>query len=612
MGANALAQDHIRERAWFEDPSGQLDWHAVKRQNFQDYTGLLSKGFGRSVIWLRLRIDPTAHSVSSQDPTRLILRIRPVYLDDIQVYDPDLSQGLVGVTGDLHHPRNQELQGLDFLLPIARGTQARDIWLRLSSKSTRQIDVQAVNLSDLNHQTHLQSLLFATYVGLVLLLAAWGLVRWLFSHELLMGVFGLSQLLSLGFALFTLGHMRLLWPVNWSAWLLDLGNSIFAASAVSSAVLFHILLISEFNPPPGVQRLFKVFLALLPVKLGMMALGWTSEALQLNMTEVLLMPLVFLVSVLNAKGWEAASASRPALSRRVVILFYSLLVFTLALAALPGLGWLKGSEIGLYLVQVHGLIAALWILLMLQYRSNVQTRQQHDTMMALERSQLLIQQERNVREAQDQLLAMLAHELKTPLATMQMRLDQRASGSDKILKAIRDMNSVIDRCQQTAQFSDRRLQVQNHDCDLQKLLSDAVASSPQPERIRLQSPETLPLRTDPQLLFIVLTNLLENACKYAAPDSAITLTLHASGSAGACVVRVSNLPGPADWPDAKQVFTKYYRSPHARRQAGTGLGLYLVSKLVQALGGTIEYAPDQEQIHFVLRLPASIPDGLPN
>ena len=117
------------------------------------------------------------------------------------------------------------------------------------------------------------------------------------------------------------------------------------------------------------------------------------------------------------------------------------------------------------------------------------------------------------------------------------------------------------------------------------------------------------IQTDRQLLFVVLSNLLENACKYAAADSLILLHLKAQEPSpetpGQVRIEISNLPGLAGWPDADKVFDKYYRSPQARRQAGTGLGLFLVHKLMQTLGGHAVYAPDSVHVRFVLQLPIS-------
>ena len=210
-------------------------------------------------------------------------------------------------------------------------------------------------------------------------------------------------------------------------------------------------------------------------------------------------------------------------------------------------------------------------------------------------------QEREVREEQEKLLTMLAHELKTPLAIMQMRLDPSAPGSRDIRYAIRDMNAVIERCVQTIQLGDRQLQARMAAVDLSSVISDAVSTCSQPERIQTELPGRLTAHTDRQLIFIALSNLLENACKYASPSTPIHVKLKAD-PVQACV-EVSNRPGQAGWPAADKVFEKYYRSPHARRQAGTGLGLFLVRNLMQVLGGHIAYLPNEEEVRFVICLP---------
>ncbi|MFM8866084.1 MAG: sensor histidine kinase, partial [Limnohabitans sp.] len=177
----------------------------------------------------------------------------------------------------------------------------------------------------------------------------------------------------------------------------------------------------------------------------------------------------------------------------------------------------------------------------------------------------------------------------------------------EITRAIRDMNSVIERCQQTLELSDRQLVRHATLLDMAYLVRDAVSACSQPRRVQLDLPSQLPLSTDRQLCFIVLNNLLENACKYAAPDSPIELHLGMSQDAqGLPVVQltIATPPQGNDWPEPSQIFDKYYRGPQARRQAGTGLGLYLVRNLMQVLGGQIDYRPTAQQVRFVLQWPA--------
>lgn len=598
------AQDHISARAWLEDPTGQMQWPEVTQQPVQSYDGVLSRGFGSSVIWVRLRIDPHAASANRSPLEALILRVRPVYLDDIQVFDP-LAGGLLGKVGDLHHPRDQLLAGLDFLLPIARGEVPRDIWLRMESTSTRQISVQAFNADDLNRKTQNQQLIYALFVGVILIFMVWSVVQWLFSREQVIGAFGLKQAAALMYALCALGYTRVFWPDAWPASGLNQMTTVFSILAVSMAVLFHVVLIREFDPPPRLRQLLGLLWVLLPIKLFLVAGGYASLALRINMTEVLVTPMVFLCSVLLARAWSGErTAPQPLLARWVVVGFYIFLVLILALASLPGLGLAKGGEIPLYVVQAHGLATAFLILLMLQYRAHVRQEQQRGTELDLERMQLQAQQELLIRQEQDNLLAMLAHELKTPLATMQMRLDAKAHGSAEIRRAIREMDAVIERCLQTARFGDHRLQAHLERVDLVSLMQQAVSITLQPGRVQVSAPEVCLAQTDPQLMHIVLSNLLENAFKYAQPDSPIGLSLRTvlgqNGDERQICITVSNLPGAAGWPDADLVFAKYYRSPNARRQAGSGLGLFLASNLVHVMGARISYEPKDKHINFAV------------
>ena len=82
------------------------------------------------------------------------------------------------------------------------------------------------------------------------------------------------------------------------------------------------------------------------------------------------------------------------------------------------------------------------------------------------------------------------------------------------------------------------------------------------------------IQTDPQLLPIVLNNLLENACKYASPETPIFVRMQSktyltSGQFG-MRLQVCNTPGPAGWPEPDKVFDKYYRSPSARHPRRPG------------------------------------------
>ncbi len=108
----------------------------------------------------------------------------------------------------------------------------------------------------------------------------------------------------------------------------------------------------------------------------------------------------------------------------------------------------------------------------------------------------------------------------------------------------------------------------------------------------------------------VLTNLLENACKYADPGH-VELTVAAGEDGGALVeVRDRGEGIPAD--DLPAVFEQFFQREEGR-PSGTGLGLWISRGLVEAHGGRIWVASEPgEGSTFAFTLPAGVaPDGAP-
>jgi signal transduction histidine kinase len=210
-------------------------------------------------------------------------------------------------------------------------------------------------------------------------------------------------------------------------------------------------------------------------------------------------------------------------------------------------------------------------------------------------------------EEQRQLLAMLAHEMKTPLANLRIWMEAGPRGRPVMERAIHDMNRVIERCVQTGQLSDQRLQPHNEWLDAAALTQSVLIASRQPERVTLSYPPgACALYADAQMLSIVLSNVLENAYKYSAPETPIDLQLtaqtSAQGTPGLCW-QIDNTVGDAGLPEGDKVFDKYYRSPHAKRQSGSGLGLFLVKSLLTLMQGQVTYTALSDRVRFQVWLP---------
>jgi signal transduction histidine kinase len=140
--------------------------------------------------------------------------------------------------------------------------------------------------------------------------------------------------------------------------------------------------------------------------------------------------------------------------------------------------------------------------------------------------------------------------------------------------------------------------------DLVSLLREAAAAF---EGVRLQPGEpSLVLDVDAGLLRRVLRNLLENAVKYALPDSQpVELSITREGDA--VLIRVRD-DGPgipeADLPRLFEPFFRVDRS-RSRRTGGYGLGLSICKRILEAHGGEIAVRNQTPRgAQFTLRLPA--------
>jgi signal transduction histidine kinase len=135
-----------------------------------------------------------------------------------------------------------------------------------------------------------------------------------------------------------------------------------------------------------------------------------------------------------------------------------------------------------------------------------------------------------------------------------------------------------------------------------------IEASRDPGRFELRGSDgAAPILADMQMLSIVLGNLFDNAAKYSAPLSPIQVLVRAQARDRhpGWSWQISNVPGPAGMPEPARLFEKYYRSPGARHQSGSGLGLFLVRGLLDLMGGTIHFDARNGRAVFDVWLPAT-------
>ncbi|HEX7829475.1 MAG TPA: HAMP domain-containing sensor histidine kinase [Thermoanaerobaculia bacterium] len=186
-----------------------------------------------------------------------------------------------------------------------------------------------------------------------------------------------------------------------------------------------------------------------------------------------------------------------------------------------------------------------------------------------------------------QLMADVAHELRTPLAILQGRIEGLLDGVyprddarlGELLAETQHLSRLVEDVRTLSNAEAGVLELRKETFDLADLIRDAVAAIG--AQVALDVPEELLIDADPVRIREVLLNLLANAVQHAA-DGRVALDANVRGRE--VVVRVRD-DGPGI-PIAEQsrLFERFQKG---RNSNGTGLGLSIAKKLVEAHGGRI-------------------------
>ncbi len=235
-----------------------------------------------------------------------------------------------------------------------------------------------------------------------------------------------------------------------------------------------------------------------------------------------------------------------------------------------------------------------------------------------------LRKEAQVLKEQDNFLALVSHQFKTPLASLQLSLEtmslralspeQLQTLIDRMLTDLTRMETMVSRILDSVRLSRGRVDLKREAVPLASAVSRVVGhfqERARRDRIRIEAqiPEEVQVLADPLAVDVVVRNLLENALNAVTPvgGGKIVVSSRRSGPSVELSVRDSGVGFRPT--DESQLFEKFSRLSAGVGSGyyGTGLGLYIVKRLMYLAGGGVRAHSDGlgRGAEFVLTWPAA-------
>jgi len=202
----------------------------------------------------------------------------------------------------------------------------------------------------------------------------------------------------------------------------------------------------------------------------------------------------------------------------------------------------------------------------------------------------------------------VSHELKTPLATMQnyatllqmpdLSAEEQKEYTDAIVMGSRRLSELITNILRLNKLENQQIFPKAQNFDLSEQLTESLLQFEdvwEQKQIDLNAEidERVCVTADEELLKIVWNNLLSNAMKFTPEGGVISVYLKEID--GNAVIRVADTGCGMDEQTVTHIFEKFYQADSSHATPGNGLGLALVQRILNIVGGSIRVQSKPEE-----------------
>lgn len=202
-------------------------------------------------------------------------------------------------------------------------------------------------------------------------------------------------------------------------------------------------------------------------------------------------------------------------------------------------------------------------------------------------------------------IANVSHELKTPLAVIrnygtmlqqpELPENKRMEYAKAITNTSRRLASLITNILKLNKLENQQIYPNEETYDLGEQLCECLldfesAWEDKELEIKTDIEEEVKVKTDAELLSLVWNNLFSNAVKFTEPHGSISLSMKSEGDFAVIQVSDTGCGIPSDV--GKHIFEKFYQGDTSHATQGNGLGLALVKRVIDIVGGDISVASE--------------------
>jgi len=587
------------------DIEGHLTLSQVKNCSYVERQYFRLTANHKAVMWVKVKLENPIEQARS-----IAIHVAPHQIKSIELFDGNSGKLLAGPIGTsfVLDPMRTLLGGYTFSAdPKALGTTVfflRIVTAGIPFSVVTVSNQDHVSLQRLNQQTGI-----GIHLGMLALLLLASVSAYVAARHRVIGCFAL---VILNLLLSTLSGSGFLFVHFWGDW--PRFNEIFFSSMFYLRLGLWVLLAQTFldayKPPRWYRTSCRLTYLLVAFMLLLSVLGYSSIS-----NGLLLFLGVTLVPVVQILAIQKTRDIRP-FYRRVLFLGFAIgaaLVWaTLVVTLLPT----NDPSISIVMARIVDYVNPLVLLLLVVFHYRETTQQLSETKQENLTIRLGLEFERKLRDERKVLVDMLTHELKNPLASINMAVGSLAiylSGADKQIKrrlhniaqSVAGMDMVIERSNLMNQLDQNALRLDRKTISLRETFESIVDSFSRKDHVLWHREGDDEFITDPYLFETIFSNLIENALKYSPSEERVEVSVggRPEPSSSSLVVTVTNAIGSQGFPDQTKIFSRFYRNPLALNTRGSGVGLFLVRELTQLLGGEVNYQKGATTVTFTVVLP---------